>query len=193
MPIRKQLFDFCTQAVEAIGKHARFSGRDQDLQIATPQLTWKVIHASAWCYRRADRERVVIRVRSAQVSTIYTRSISTGCRCKSIRKNRAIPAVLGNCIFRQYGHAGAVIGGRELRQSVVPATISPSRSVPSSTIFVQASSPGDRSVRRSNASTRARPTDQGVPDTITGSFQGTAQAFQSSISGMGVLLALRYS
>ena len=29
-----------------------------------------------------------------------------------------------------------------------------------------------------------------VPEEITGSFQGTAQAFQSSISGMGALLAL---
>jgi len=29
-----------------------------------------------------------------------------------------------------------------------------------------------------------------MPDTISGSFQGTAQAFQSSIAGMGMLLAL---
>jgi len=30
----------------------------------------------------------------------------------------------------------------------------------------------------------------GKPDAITGSFQGTAQAFQSSVSGMGLLLVL---
>jgi HAE1 family hydrophobic/amphiphilic exporter-1 len=73
-------------------------------------------------------------------------------------------------------------------KSVGPATISHLGQVPAVTLSFNLA-PGvslSQAVERIDAAVAKLK----MPDTITGQFQGTAQAFQASIAGMGILLAL---
>jgi multidrug efflux pump subunit AcrB len=99
------------------------------------------------------------------------------------------PNILGQLYIR--GTNGTLVplsAVAHFDKSVGPATISHLGQVPSVTISFNLA-PG---VSLSQAVERINGVIEKIkmPDTITGSFQGAAQAFQSSLSGMGLLLGL---
>ena len=82
-------------------------------------------------------------------------------------------------------------GGRRLTESVGPLTVNHPGQLPAVTHLLQ---PAARARRSARPSTRSQAmARQTLPATITTSFQGTAQAFQSSLSGLWLLLARRRS
>ena len=88
----------------------------------------------------------------------------------------------------QAAHSCRSTPWRQLHTVTGPLTISHIGQLPSATISFNLS-PALRWARRSAPSTRLK-AELKAPASLLGSFQGTAQAFQSSIGGMGVLLLL---
>jgi HAE1 family hydrophobic/amphiphilic exporter-1 len=188
----KHLFDFVPKLVEAIGKQQGFQDVTSDLLIATPQINVKVDRdaASAVGVTAAQVEGALYSAFGpAQVSTIYTSIDQYWVQMQVDPKKQGDPAILGQIYIR--GNTGTLVplsAVARFDQSVGPATISHLGQVPSVTISFNLI-PGvslSQAVERINSVIEQIK----VPDTITGSFQGTAQAFQSSISGMGSLLLL---
>jgi hydrophobe/amphiphile efflux-1 (HAE1) family protein len=188
----KQLFDFVPKLVEAIAKQPGFQDVTSDLLIATPQVNVKVDRdaASAVGVTAAQVEGALYTAFGpAQVSTIYTSIDQYWVQMQVDPKRQGDPNVLGQIYVR--GNTGTLVplsAVARFDKSVGPATISHLGQVPSVTLSFNLA-PGvslSQAVERINGVV-----DQlKMPEAITGSFQGTAQAFQSSISGMGSLLAL---
>jgi len=196
----KQLFDFVPKLVDVIGKQPGFQDVTSDLLIATPQMNVKIDRdaASAVGVTAAQIEGALYTAFGPQqVSTIYTSIDQYGVQMQVDPKRQNDPNVLGQIYVRGSAAANNAGAGGNLvplsavahfDRSVGPATISHLGQVPSVTISFNLE-PG---VSLSQAVERIDKVVAQIrmPGTITGSFQGTAQAFQSSFAGMGLLLGL---
>jgi HAE1 family hydrophobic/amphiphilic exporter-1 len=200
----KQLFEFVPKLVDAISKQEGFQDVTSDLLIATPQMDVKIDRdaASAVGVTAAQIESALYTAFGPQqVSTIYTSIDQYWVQMQVDPKRQNDPAVLGQIYIRGAGANGAgaaanASGGNlvplsavaHFDRSVGPATISHLGQVPSVTVSFNLA-PG---VSLSQAVERIDKVvaQINMPDTITGSFQGAAQAFQSSFAGMGLLLGL---
>src|SRR5690348_16831673 len=104
-------------------------------------------------------------------------------------KRQGDPNVLNQIYIRSVnGQQVPLSAVARFDKSVGPATISHLGQVPAVTLSFNLA-PGvslSQAVERIDAAVAKLK----MPDTITGVFQGTAQAFQSSIAGMGILLSL---
>jgi len=124
-----------------------------------------------------------------QVSTIYTAIDQYWVLMQVDPARQNDPAVLAQLYIR--GDSGKLVplsAVASFSKSVGAATISHLGQVPAATVSFNLT-PGvslSQAVERINGAVAKLK----VPDTITGSFQGTAQAFRSSIAGMGILLLL---
>ena len=183
--------------VDAVSKLPGFQDVTSDLLIATPQLDVKIDRdaASAVGVTAAQIEGALYTAFGPQqVSTIYT-SIDQYWVLMQVDPNRQNdPNVLGQIyISPGSGHTGSaplvpLSAVAHFDKSVGPATISHLGQVPAVTLSFNLA-PGvslSQAVQRLDAAVAKLR----MPDTITGIFQGAAQAFQSSIAGMGVLLGL---
>jgi HAE1 family hydrophobic/amphiphilic exporter-1 len=187
-----ELFAFVPRLVAAIAKLPGFQDVTSDLQIATPQLD---VHI--------DRDAVAAvgvsaaQIESAlytafgpqQVSTIYTAIDQYWVLMQVDPARQNDPAVLAQLYIRSdSGKLVPLSAVASFSKSVGAATISHLGQVPAATVSFNLA-PGvslSQAVERINGAVAKLK----VPDTITGSFQGAAQAFQSSIAGMGILLLL---
>jgi len=124
-----------------------------------------------------------------QVSTIYTSIDQYWVLMQVDPKRQGDPNVLSQIYIRSTnGQQVPLSAVAHFDKSVGPATISHLGQVPAVTLSFNLA-PGvslSQAVERIEAAVAKLK----MPDTITGQFQGTAQAFQSSIAGMGMLLAL---
>ena len=122
-----------------------------------------------------------------QVSTIYTSIDQYWVLMQVDPKRQNDPAVLGQLYVRSSGGQLVPLSAvARFEKSVGPATVSHLGQVPSVTLSFNLA-PGvslSQAVERINGAVAKLK----MPGSITGSFQGAAQAFQSSLSGMGVLL-----
>ena len=190
----KQLFAFVPKLVEAIAKLPGFQDVTSDLLIATPQIDVKVDRdaASAVGVTAAQIESALYTAFGpAQVSTIYTAIDQYWVQMQVDPAKQGDPNILGQLYIRGSSNAGKLVplsAVARFDKSVGPATISHLGQVPAVTISFNLA-PGvalSQAVERINGAVAKIK----MPETITGSFQGAAQAFQSSISGMGMLLLL---
>jgi HAE1 family hydrophobic/amphiphilic exporter-1 len=178
--------------VDSIAKLDGFQDVTSDLLVASPQMDVKIDRdaAAAVGVTAAQIEGALYTAFGPQqVSTIYT-SIDQYwvlMQVDPVRQND--PAVLGQIyIHSSNGQLVPLAAVAHFDKSVGPATISHLGQVPSVTLsfnLMPGISLSQALERIDGAVTKLK-----VPDTITGTFQGTAQAFQSSISGMGILLLL---
>ncbi len=187
----KQLFEFVPKLVEAVGKQPGFQDVTSDLLIATPQLNVRVDRdaASAVGVTAAQIEGALYTAFGpAQVSTIYTSIDQYWVQMQVDPARQNDPNILGQIYIRGNNTLVPLSAVAHFDKSVGPATISHLGQVPSVTISFNLA-PG---VSLSQAVERINGVIEKIkmPDTITGSFQGAAQAFQSSLSGMGLLLGL---
>ncbi|HET7063215.1 MAG TPA: efflux RND transporter permease subunit [Rudaea sp.] len=188
----KELFAFVPKLVDAIGKLPGFQDVTSDLLIASPQMDVKIDRdaASAAGVTAAQVEGALYTAFGPQqVSTIYTSIDQYWVLMQVDPKRQGDPNVLNQIyIHSSNGQQVPLSAVAHFEKSVGPATISHLGQVPSVTVSFNLA-PGvslSQAVERiETAVARIR-----MPDTITGSFQGTAQAFQSSVAGMGMLLAL---
>jgi HAE1 family hydrophobic/amphiphilic exporter-1 len=188
----RELFAFVPKLVDAVSKLEGFQDVTSDLLIAQPEMDVKIDRdaASAVGVTAAQVEGALYTAFGPQqVSTIYTSIDQYWVLMQVDPKRQSDPNVLSQIYIRSTnGQQVPLSAVAHFDKSVGPATISHLGQVPSVTLSFNLA-PG---VSLSQAVERI---DKAVamlkmPDTITGLFQGTAQAFQSSIAGMGMLLAL---
>ncbi|MBS0591006.1 MAG: efflux RND transporter permease subunit [Proteobacteria bacterium] len=198
----KELFDAVPKLVDALSRQPGFQDVTSDLLIASPQINVRIDRdaASATGVTAAQIENAMyLAFGPAQVSTIYTAIEQYWVEMQVDPKRQGDPDLLGQIYIRGpgTGATGASAPGGKLvplsavarfDKSVGPAAISHLGQVPAVTISFNLV-PGvslSEAVERIDAALAKLK----MPDTITGSFQGTAQAFQSSMAGMGWLLVL---
>jgi len=188
----KELFAFVPKLVDAMNALPGFQDVTSDLQIATPQVDVRLDRdaAAAVGVSAAQVEAALYTAFGPQqVSTIYTSIDQYWVLMQVDPKQQNDPAILGRIYVKSSGGQLVPLSAvAHFDQSVGPATIGHLGQVPAVTVSFNLA-PG---VSLSQAVERI---DGAVaklhkPDSITGSFQGTAQAFQSSIAGMGLLLVL---
>jgi len=188
----KQLFDSVPKLVEAIARQPGFQDVTSDLLIATPQVNVRIDRdaASATGVTAAQIENALyMAFGPAQVSTIYTSIDQYWVQMQVDATKQGDPNILGHLyVHGSNGNLVPLSAVAKFDRSVGPATISHLGQVPAVTVSFNLA-PGvslSQAVERINGVVARLK----LPDTIIGSFQGTAQAFQSSIAGMGLLLAL---
>ncbi len=188
----KELFAFVPKMVDAISKLPGFQDVTSDLLIATPQMDVKIDRdaASAVGVSAAQIETALYTAFGpAQVSTIYTSIDQYWVLMQVDPSKQGDTSVLGQLYIRSSsGQLVPLSAVAHFTKSVGPATISHLGQVPSVTVSFNLALGVSLSqaVERINAAVVLLK----VPDSIIGSFQGTAQAFRSSISGMGILLLI---
>ncbi|MBS0457093.1 MAG: efflux RND transporter permease subunit [Proteobacteria bacterium] len=187
-----ELFAFVPKLVAAVAKLPGFQDVTSDLQIATPQVDVHIDRdaAAAVGVTAAQVENALYTAFGPQqVSTIYTAIDQYWVLLQVDPKQQGDPSVLGRIyLHSSSGQLVPLSAVAKFSQSVGPATITHLGQVPSVTISFNLA-PGvslGQAVERIDGAVHQLK----LPDTITGSFQGTAQAFQSSINGMGLLLVL---
>ena len=187
-----ELFAFVPKLTKAIAALPGFQDVVSDLQIATPQVDVRIDRdaaASVGVSAAQIEDALYTAFGPQQVSTIYTAIDQYWVLMQVDPKLQDDPAVLGRIyLHSDSGQLVPLSAVAHFDKSVGPATITHLGQVPSVTVSFNLA-PGvslSQAVDRiDGAVTRLK-----VPDTITGSFQGTAQAFESSVNGMGLLLVL---
>ena len=186
----KELFAFVPKLVDSISKLQGFQDVTSDLLIATPEMDVKIDRdaASAVGVTANQIESALYTAFGPQqVSTIYTSIDEYWVLMQVDPKRQNDPGVLGQIYIHSSGGQEVPLSAvAHFDKSVGAATISHLGQVPSVTISFNLApgvSLGEAVERIDGAVSKIK-----MPDTITGSFQGTAQAFQSSISSMGSLL-----
>ena len=186
----KELFGFVPKLVDAVAKIEGFQDVTSDLLIASPEMDVKIDRdtaASVGVTANQIESALYTAFGPQQVSTIYSSIDQYWVLMQVDPKRQNDPSVLGQLyVHSSSGQLVPLSAVAHFERSVGPAAISHQGQVPSVTLSFNLA-PGvslSQAVERLDATVAQLK----MPDTITGSFQGTAQAFQSSISSMGSLL-----
>ena len=198
-----ELFKWTPKVVSALARVRGFQDVTSDMLIANPQLDVSIDRDAAAAYGvtpDAIENALYNAFGPAQVSTIYTPTDQFWVLMQVDPKLQADPNVLSSIYLT--GHPPtASADAKALATQLVPltavtqqghsvgaATINHLGQVPAVTVSFNLA-PG---MALSDAVAGVDKTVQALklPDTISTSFQGTAQSFQDSLSGMGILLLL---
>ncbi len=187
-----ELFGFVPKLVGAVSKLPGFQDVASDLLIATPEMDVNIDRdaASAVGVSAAQIEGALYTAFGPeQVSTIYTSIDEYWVLMQVDPAKQGDPAILNQIYIHSNGGQLVPLSAvAHFTKSVGPAQISHLGQVPAVTLSFNLA-PGvslSQAVERLDGAVAKLK----MPDTIIGSFQGTAQAFQSSIAGMGMLLLL---
>jgi HAE1 family hydrophobic/amphiphilic exporter-1 len=163
-----------------------------DLQITQPQVTVKIDRNKASALgvsAQAIENTLYDAYGSRQVSTIYAPTNQYWVVMELEPRYQADPSALSMLYVRS--QAGALVplnAVASLEPTVGPLAINHLGQLPAVTISFDLK-PGV-SLSQAIAEVRRTTAEMRLPPTIIGTFQGTAQAFQASLAGMGVLLLL---
>jgi len=164
---------------------------NSDLQVASPQVVVDIDRdrASSLGITSDQIEQALYDAYgSRQVSTIYSPSNQYWVIMELEPRYQRDPDAMG--LLYVHSSTGNLVPLREVAQikrSVAPLTVTHLGQLPSVTISFNLSS----GVSLGDAVSRVEEVARDVlPATITTSFQGAAAAFQSSLKGMGILLAM---
>ena len=163
-----------------------------DLQITQPQVTVKIDRNKASALgvsAQAIENTLYDAYGSRQVSTIYAPTNQYWVVMELEPRYQLDPSALSMLYVRS--QAGALVplnAVASLEPSVGPLAINHLGQLPAVTISFDLK-PGV-SLSQAIAEVRRTTADMRLPQTIVSTFQGTAQAFQASLAGMGVLLLL---
>ena len=198
-----ELFTWTAKLVAALAKQRGFLDVNSDMLIANPQLDVTIDRAAAAAYGITAEQIETALYNSfgpAQVSTIYTSTDQFWVLMQVDPTRQADPGVLSSIYLSGHPPAtstGDMSGAPQLvplaavtqqGHSVGPATINHLGQVPAVTVSFNlapgmALSDAVAGVNRTVASLK-------MPEAISTSFQGTAQSFLDSLTGMGILLLL---
>jgi HAE1 family hydrophobic/amphiphilic exporter-1 len=163
-----------------------------DLQIAQPQVRVEIDRAKASALGVSAQQLEVAlgaAYGSQQVSTIYTATNQYWVILEVEPRYQSGPAVLPMLYVRSSSGALVPLDAlAKLSYGVGPLTVSHQGQLPSVTVSFDLQ-PGV-SLSQAIGSIRDAMRDLQVPATLSASFSGTAQAFEDSLQGMGILLVL---
>jgi HAE1 family hydrophobic/amphiphilic exporter-1 len=201
----KQLFEVTPKLVAALSQVPGFLDVSSDMLIANPQLDVTIDRNAAAAYGvtpDAIENGLYDAFGPAQVSTIYTSTDQFWVLLQADPKRQADPNVLLSIYITgtppKVDTSGAMLPASsqlvplsavtKFGNSVGAATINHLGQVPAVTVSFNLA-PG-RSLSEATKGVEDTVRNLKLPDTISASFQGTAQSFQDSVQGMGVLLLL---
>jgi hydrophobe/amphiphile efflux-1 (HAE1) family protein len=201
----KQLFEWTPKLVAALAKVPGFLDVNSDMLIANPQLDVTIDRDAAAAYGvtpDAIENGLYNAFGPAQVSTIYTSTDQFWVLLQVDPKRQADPNVLSSIYITgnppKVDTTGAMLPSNsqlvplsavtKFGNSVGAATINHLGQVPAVTVSFNLA-PG-KSLSDAVKGVDTTVASLKMPETITTSFQGTAQSFQDSLQGMGVLLLL---
>jgi hydrophobic/amphiphilic exporter-1 (mainly G- bacteria), HAE1 family len=188
----EQLFHWAPLIEEKLRTLPGFLDVTSDLQITSPQVTVEIDRnkASALDVTAQQIEDALYSAYGErQVSTIYTPSNEYWVIMELDPKYQSDPSALSLLYVRSGSGALVPLNSvARLTHGVGPLTINHLGQLPAVTVSFNLSPDvalGD-AIERINAAMR----ELRAPATLTTSFQGSAQAFQASLAGMGMLLAM---
>ncbi|MEO7433711.1 MAG: efflux RND transporter permease subunit [Dokdonella sp.] len=202
----KQLFEWTPKLVAGLSKVPGFLDVTSDMLIANPQLDVTIDRNAAAAYGVTPdsiENALYQAFGPAQVSTIYTQSDQFWVLMQVDPKRQSDPSVLSTIYITPTLPTSAAVGDATAKpstqlvplsavtktgNSVGPATINHLGQVPAVTVSFNLG-PG-MSLSSAVDGVDKTVANLKMPDTITTSFQGSAQSFQDSVSGMGILLVL---
>lgn len=188
----KELYEFAPQVEDAIRKLDTLQDVTTDLQITSPQITVDIDRDKAQSLGISANQIESTLYGSygqRQVSTIYTPSNQYFVIMEVAPEYQADPAALSQLHIRTSDGKQIPLGTvATLRPGVGPLTVNHSGQLPSVTISFNLR-PG---VSIGDAVNKVQETVSAMrlPETISTAFQGTAQVFQSSLAGLGLLLLI---
>jgi len=190
-PDVRDLYSAVPALEAALRSDPRFLDVTSDLQLANPQATLRIDRRRA-AELGVSIERIESSLGAAyggmQVSTIYAPNNQYQVILQVDPRFQTDPASLSRLFLRSStGKLVPLESVVRAERTVGPAAVNHLGQLPSATVSFalgEGVSIGDgvAGVRKAARAT--------LPDSVTGTFQGTAQAFQSSFRGMGLLLAM---
>ncbi len=202
----KRLFEWTPKLVAALTRQPGFLDVTSDMLIANPQLDVSIDRDAAAAYGvtpQAIENALYYAFGPAQVSTIYTDSDQFWVLLQVDPKRQADTSVLSSIYVTPTLPPKSTAGDATVTPSaqLVPlsavtrtghsvgaATINHLGQVPATTVSFNLA-PG-MSLSDAVSAVDRVVAELKMPESITTSFQGTAQSFQDSVAGMGVLLLL---
>jgi hydrophobic/amphiphilic exporter-1 (mainly G- bacteria), HAE1 family len=191
-PDTQELYKWAPQLEAKFRTLAGLANVTSDLQITQPQITVDIDRnkASALGVSAQEIENTLYDAYGArQVSTIFAPTNQYWVVMELEPRYQTDPSVLSLLYVRS--NTGALVplnAVATLKPTVGPLAINHQGQLPAVTISFDLR-PGvalSQAIEEINAATA----QMRLPATLIGTFQGTAQAFQSSLRGMGILLAL---
>jgi HAE1 family hydrophobic/amphiphilic exporter-1 len=191
-PDTAELYKWAPQIEAKLRALPALANVTSDLQITQPQITVDIDRnrASALGVSAQAIESTLYDAYGArQVSTIYAPTNQYWVVMELEPRYQTDPSVLSQLYVRS--STGALVplnAVAALKPTVGPLAINHQGQLPAVTISFDLR-PGvalSQAIEEINAAT----TQMQLPATLIGTFQGTAQAFQSSLQGMGILLVL---
>jgi len=186
----RELYQFAPQVEEKLRQLPILQDVTTDLQITSPQITVEMNRDKAQSLGISANEledTLFSAYAQRQVSTIYTPSNQYWVIMEVAPEYQADPAALGLLYVHTSDNKQVPLGTvATLKPGVGPLTVNHSGQLPSVTISFNLR-PG---VSIGDAVNQVQQTvnQMRLPETIATSFQGTAQVFQSSLQGLGMLL-----
>ncbi len=163
-----------------------------DLQISRPQVTVEIDREKA-ATLGVSPQQIEMALNNAygsrQVSTIYTATDQYWVILELLPRYQADPAALSLLYVRSsQGALVPLTALGKLTYGVGPLNVTHLGQLPSVTLSFDLQA--GTSLSQALAAIERSVIDLQVPATLTGSFQGAAQAFQESLRGMGILIVL---
>ena len=188
----KELFKWGPLLEEKLHSIPGLQDVTSDLQISNPKLSVEIDRNKASALgvtAQQIEDALYTAYGSRQVSTIYTPTNAYWVILEAAPEYQADQAALGMLYIRSsQGTLVPLSAVTQLGNGVSPLTVTHQGQVPSVTISFNLA-PG---VSLSTAIEKIQKlqADLKAPSTLSGSFQGSAQAFQASLAGMGMLLII---
>jgi len=191
-PDLKELYEWAPKVEAKLRDLPRLQDVTSDLQIASPQIMVEIDRkkARALGITAAQVENTLFSAYgSRQISTIYTPTNQYQVILEVEPKYQRDPSVLSQLYVRSStGRLVPLNTVARLSRQIGPSTITHSGQLPAATISFNLAS--GVALGQAVADINRAMAELRVPATITGSFQGTAQQFQSSTQGLFILLIM---
>ena len=188
----KELYDWVPKLVQRMSELPGFQDVTSDLLVKNPQLTVEINRDRASSLGiTADQIQNALydAYGQRQISTIYTDINEYWVVMEVEPQYQRDPTALSQLYIRSsHGSLVPLSAVAKLTKGIGPLTISHVGQLPSVTLSFNLA-PGN-SLGTAEEQVQRLQAEMHLPATITASFQGSAQVFQSSMKGLGVLLVM---
>ncbi len=187
-----RLYDWAPKVEARLKQLLGLEDVSSDLQLASPQLIVDIDRDKAQALgvsASAIENALYDAYGQRQVSTIYTPSNEYFVVMEVLPQYQRDPAALAELYVRSAGGRLVPLSTVcQLRPAVAPLTVNHYGQLPAVTISFNL--PPGVSLGQAVQSITDAARGMGLPGTVTMAFQGVAQAFQSSLQGLGLLLVM---
>ena len=187
-----ELFRWAPVMEDKLRRLPGFLDVSSDLQLNNPQVKVEIDRGKASALgitAQQIEDALYSAYGSRQVSTIYTATNEYWVILELDPQYRLDPQSLSLLYIRASGGALVPLGAlARLGSGLTPLSIAHLGQLPAVTLSF--SLPPEVALSQAIAGIKLAEAEAAMPDTVSGTFQGSAQAFQSSLSNMGLLLGM---